>query len=135
MADPRAVSITLSNTDWATLQTWTRRRSTARPGLGASRAHRAGLRRARHHQFGCRSSLGHQQLDGGQMATALCRARPGRLGRRTARPGAPRSILDELIEWVISTTLEHGPSGQGTGHEPDSHLAHLARFCARASPL
>jgi hypothetical protein len=55
--------------------------------------------------------------------------------------GVPRSILDEQAEAgdhdhagehaAGCLALEHTLSGQGTVHEPDGHIAHLARICAR----
>ena len=57
MADPRAVSLTLSDADRATLQSWTRRRCTAQ---GLARRACIVLACAHHNQPGCYRALGRQ---------------------------------------------------------------------------
>jgi len=107
MADPRAVLITLSDADRSTLQSWTRRRSTAQ-GL-ALRAHivlecaEPGAT-----NLAVAARLGISNLTVGKWRRRF--AEHGLEGLGDApRPGVPRRILDEHIERVITTTLESTP--------------------------
>lgn len=107
MADPRAVSITLSDTDRSTLQSWTRRRSTAQ-GL-ALRA-RIVLTCA---EPGTTNLAIAARLDISNLTVGKWRRRFAEQGLEgladAPRPGVPRRILDEQIERVITTTLESMP--------------------------
>jgi len=107
MADPCAVSITLSNGDQATLNRWTRRRCTAqglalraRIVLACSEPGTTNLAVAAH--------LGISNLTVGKWRQRF--AEQGLKGLTDApRSSVPRSSLDEHIERVITTTLESTP--------------------------
>ena len=107
MADPRAVSITLSDADRATLRSWTRRRSTAQ-GLALRARIVLGCAEPGTTNLAVAARLGISNLTVGKW-----RRRFGEQGIESLsdapRPGVPRRILDEQIERVITTTLESTP--------------------------
>lgn len=107
MADPRAVSITLSETDRATLQSWTRRRSTAQ-GLALRAYIVLECAEPGKTNLAIADRLRVSNLTVGKWRRRF--AEHGIEGLTDApRSGVPRSILDEQIEQVITTTLESTP--------------------------
>lgn len=108
MASPHAVAITLSATDRATLENWTRRRKTAQ-GL-AMRA-RIILACA---EAGARNDAVAEALGVSRPTVATWRKRFAERGPDglldEPRPGAPRRISDEQIERAVVTTLESTPA-------------------------
>lgn len=107
MADPRAVSITLSETDRKTLESWTRRRSTAQ---GLALRSRIVLACA---EPGSTNQAVAARIGASDMTVSKWRRRFAAQGVEglmdAPRPGAPRTILDEQVERVIVTTLESAP--------------------------
>jgi len=107
MADPRAVSITLSDADRVTLQSWTRRRSTAQ-GLALRARIVLECAEPGTTNLAVAAHLGISNLTVGKWRRRF--AEHGLEGLDDApRPGVPRRILDEHIERVITTTLESTP--------------------------
>ncbi|WP_183168304.1 IS630 family transposase [Azomonas macrocytogenes] len=109
MADPRAVSITLSDSDRATLTNWIRRRSTAQ-GLAMRARIVLACAEPGATNLAVAAKLGVSNLTVGKWRRRF--ADQGVAGLVDApRPGAPRTLLDEQIERVVSTTLETLPKG------------------------
>lgn len=109
MADPRAVSLTLSDTDRATLQSCTRRRFTAQ-GLALRARIVMACAEPGIHNLAVAARLGISNLTVGKWRRRF--AQQGIEGLSDALcPGVPRRILDELIERVITTTLESVSQG------------------------
>jgi transposase len=108
MASPHAVAITLSATDRATLEDWTRRRKTAQ-GL-AMRA-RIVLACA---EPGATNGAVAKTVGVSRPTVATWRKRFAARGPDglldEPRPGAPRRITDEQIERAVVTTLESTPA-------------------------
>jgi len=96
MADPRAVSFTLSEADPSTLQSWTRRRSTAQ---GLMLRARIVLECAKPGttNLAVAACLGISNLTVGKWRRRFAQQGIEGLGD-APRPGVPRSILDEHIE-------------------------------------
>jgi transposase len=104
MADPRAVSITLSDADLATQRSWTRRRSTAQ-GLALRARIVLACAGPGTTNLAVAARLGISNLTVSKWRRRF--AEQGIEGLSDApRPGVPRRILDEQIERVITTTLE-----------------------------
>lgn len=109
MADPRAVTITLSDADRATLQRWTRQRGTAQ-GLALRARIVLACAEPKRTNLAVAERLGISNLTVGKWRRRF--AEQGIEGLADApRPGVPRSISDEQIEQVITTTLESTPRG------------------------
>ena len=107
MADSLAVSLTLSDADRATLQSWTRRRCTAQ-GLALRARIVLACAEPGTTNLAVAARLGISNLTVGKWRQRF--APHGIEGLADApRPGVPRSIVDEQIEWVITTTLESMP--------------------------
>ena len=107
MADPRAVLLTLSNTDRSTLQNWTRRRSTAQ-GLALRARIVLACAEPGATNLAVAARLGISNLTVGKWQRRF--AQRGLKGLTDApRSGVPRSMLDEHIERVITTMLESTP--------------------------
>lgn len=107
MANPHAVPITLSDADRATLKSWTRRRSTSQ-----GRAMRARIVLACAEpgatNLAVAARLGVSNLTVSKWRRRFAESGVQGLGD-APRPGAPRSILDEQVQRVITTTLETLP--------------------------
>lgn len=107
MADPRAVLLTLSNTDRSTLQNWTRRRSTAQ-GLALRARIVLACAEPGATNLAVAARLGISNLTVGKWQRRF--AQQSLKGLTDApRSGVPRSMLDEHIERVITTMLESTP--------------------------
>lgn len=108
MANPRAVSITVSDAQRATLQSWLRRRSTAQ-GL----ALRASIILACAAP-GMSNLAVARQMHISNLTVAKWRRRFAEHGLQglidAPRSGTPRTILDEQVERVIVTTLQTQPN-------------------------
>ena len=107
MARPHAVAISLSEADRAELQSWARRRKTAQALAQRARIVLACA------EPGATNTAVAAQLGLSLMTVSKWRRRFARLGpsglNDAPRSGAPRSILDEQVEAVITTTLECAP--------------------------
>ena len=107
MARPHAVAIGLSEADRAELQSWARRRKTAQAQALRARIVLACA------EPGTTNTAVAARLGLSLMTVSKWRARFARLGLAglgdAPRSGAPRSILDEQVEAVITTTLECAP--------------------------
>ena len=132
MALSVAPRLTLSDTDRVTLSNWTRRRRTAQALVLRARIVLA----CSEPDAGSDGTLA-ERLGVSRPTVLKWRQRFTRLGLDAPRSGAPRIILDEQVERVLTTmletlpanaTLEHAQLGCTVGHEPDGHLAHLARL-------
>lgn len=107
MADPRAVLLTLSNTDRSTLQNWTRWRSTAQ-GLALRARIVLACAEPGATNLAVAARLGISNLTVGKWQRRF--AQQSLKGLTDApRSGVPRSMLDEHIERVITTMLESTP--------------------------
>ncbi|MFB8831244.1 helix-turn-helix domain-containing protein [Azotobacter sp. CWF10] len=104
MADPRAVSITLSGSDRPTLTNWIWRRSTVQ-GLAMRARIVLACAEPGATNLAVAATLGVSNLTVGKWRRRF--ADQGVAGRVDApRPGAPRTLLDEQIERVVSTTAK-----------------------------
>ena len=107
MARPHAVAIELSDADRAVLRNWARRRKTAQ-----ALALRARIVLACAEPAATNTAVA-AALGLSLMTVSKWRGRFARLGvgglDDAPRSGAPRSILDEQVEAVITTTLESTP--------------------------
>ena len=107
MADPRAVLLTMSNTDRSTLQNWTRWRSTAQ-GLALRARIVLACAKPGATNLAVAARLGISNLTVGKWQRRF--AQQSLKGLTDApRSGVPRSMLDEHIERVITTMLESTP--------------------------
>ncbi len=107
MARPHAVAISLSQANRAELQSWARRRKTAQAQALRARIVLACA------EPGTTNTAVAARLGLSLMTVSKWRARFARLGLAglgdATRSGAPRSILDEHVAAVITTTLESTP--------------------------
>ncbi|MDB5743556.1 MAG: putative transposase [Polaromonas sp.] len=133
MAEPRAVSLTLSEADRVTLRSWTRRRSTSQ-GLALRARIVLACAEPGTTNLAIAARLGISLPDGGQVAATLCPAGHWRPERCTPPGRAAQHLGRAHRAGNHDHALEHAPSGQGAGHEPDGNLTHLACLCAGAPP-
>ena len=107
MARPHAVAISLSEVDRAELQSWARRRKTARAQALRARIVLACA------EPGATNTAVTGRLGLSLMTVSKWRSRFVRLGLAglgdAPRSGGPRSILDEHVAAVVTTTLESTP--------------------------
>ncbi|WP_053844942.1 IS630 family transposase [Paracidovorax avenae] len=122
MARPHAVAIELSDADRTALQSWTRRRKTAQ-----ALALRARIVLACAEPAATNRAIA-KALNVSALTVAKWRRRFAEMGlaglQDSPRSGAPRSILDEQVEAVITTTLESVPDN-ATHWSTRSLAAHL----------
>jgi transposase len=108
MASPRAVAISLSAPDRATLEGWSRRRKTAQALAMRARIVLACA------EPGTTNGAVAQTLGVSRPTVATWRKRFAERGPDglldEPRPGAPRRITDEQVERAVVTTLESTPS-------------------------
>jgi transposase len=108
MASPRAVAISLSAPDRATLEGWSRRRKTAQALAMRARIVLACA------EPGTTNGAVAQTLGVSRPTVATWRKRFAERGPDglldEPRPGAPRRITDEQVERAVVTTLQSTPS-------------------------